>query len=345
MAKVFWWQYLGVRPVWVEITQRPLKDVGSDLNHFNKRTWPLLAEAQRGDHVLHWYSKMGCFVGCSEISDSKVDIQGEDHFRYLTNFTQFPDTAISLPALRMNWTKIQKCHDDHSARVPKGSSLLFPFAPYAKTWKRLQPQLNYLTVAPPELTALLGSIYEAHRKGSKLYKSWSELGLGGTNVVVKIPKPVYQRVDELVTIAQGEVRIPDTAELEESTRMHRRLQNQAAVWLQKKGLAPFGAQPRDPLPVDIQWHRGSIHVVGEVKSLKLENETAQMRRGIGQVLHYRKLFEDLNTPGVTSVEAALIVSREPDKIWVRLCEDLRIRLAWPSQFGALTYRIEVDRRS
>ena len=110
-------------------------------------------------------------------------------------------------------------------------------------------------------------------------------------------------------------------------------------------MEPFGAQPLDPLPVDIQWRRGSIHVVGEVKSLKPENETAQMRRGIGQVLHYRKLFQELNKPGVTSVEAALIVSRKPDKIWVRLCEDLRIRLAWPSQFGALTYRIEVDRES
>ena len=343
MAKTFWWRHLGVRPVWVEITRRPNDDIGTDLNHFNERTWPLLEEAKRGDRVLHWDSKRGCFVGCSEISDSKVDIKGEDHYRYLKNFSQFPISAISLQALRLNWTRIQKCHDDHSARVPKGSSLLFPFAPYAKTWKRLQPQLNYLTVAPPELAALLGSIYEAHRKGSKLYKSWSTLGLGGTNVAVKIPKPVYERVDELVTIAQGQVQVPDAAELEKSTRIHRQVQNQVADWLQNKGLEPLGAQPLDPLPVDIQWRSGSIHVVGEVKSLKTENETAQMRRGIGQVLHYRKLFEDLNKPGVTSVEAALIVSRKPDEIWVRLCEDLRIRLAWPSQFGALTYRIEVDR--
>jgi len=345
MAKTFWWRDLGVRPVWVEITQRPLEDVGRDLNHSYKRTWPLLADARRGDHVLHWYSKMGCFVGCSEVSDSDVDIRGKDHYRYLTNFTQFPDAAISLEALRLNWKKIQKCHDNHANRVPKGMSPLFPFAPYAKTWKRLQPQLNYLTAAPPELTALLGSIYEAHRKGSKLYKSWSALGLGGTNIVVETSKPTYERADELVSIAQGEVRVPDAAELEKSTRIHRRVQNQAADWLQKKGLEPFGAQPLDPLPVDIQWRRGSIHVVGEVKSLKPENETAQMRRGIGQVLHYRKLFQELNKPGVTSVEAALIVSRKPDKIWVRLCEDLRIRLAWPSQFGALTYRIEVDRES
>jgi hypothetical protein len=148
-----------------------------------------------------------------------------------------------------------------------------------------------------------------------------------------------------VTITQGQVQVPDAAELEKSTRIHRQVQNQVADWLQNKGLEPLGAQPLDPLPVDIQWHSGSIHVVGEVKSLKSENETAQMRRGIGQVLHYRKLFEDLNKPGVTSVEAALIVSRKPDDIWVRLCEDLRIRLAWPSQFGALTYRIEVDRPS
>jgi hypothetical protein len=39
----------------------------------------------------------------------------------------------------------------------------------------------------------------------------------------------------------------------------------------------------------------------------------------------------------------LIVSRKPDEIWLRLCADLEIRLAWPKKFRNLTYRIEVDR--
>ena len=66
---------------------------------------------------------------------------------------------------------------------------------------------------------------------------------------------------------------------------------------------------------------------------------------VGQVLHHRKLFGELGEPRVTSVEAALTVSRKPDDNWVRLCEDLQIRLSWPSQFGTITYRIEADRGS
>lgn len=102
-----------------------------------------------------------------------------------------------------------------------------------------------------------------------------------------------------------------------------------------QGLHPFGSQPLDPLPVDIQWIDGTVHVVGEVKSLKRDNELAQMRRGIGQVLHYRKLFESQARHGSRRVEAALIVSRKPDNIWLALCADLRIRLAWPRRFDRL----------
>ena len=41
----------------------------------------------------------------------------------------------------------------------------------------------------------------------------------------------------------------------------------------------------------------------------------------------------------------LIVSLKHDDTWVRSCGDLRICLAWPSQFGTLTSCIEVDRES
>jgi len=340
----YWWDELGIRPVWVEITRRPNDDIGVDLNHFNKRTFPLLEAARKGDRVLHWDSKRGCFVGCSQIADSKVDAKSGSRFRYLSSFVQFPESALTLDALRRNHQRIRRAKENLNAQLSDKKSLLFPFAKYAKTWKRLQPQLNYLTAAPPELVAILGAIYEAYRKGSSLYRSWGDLGLGPTNVSVALPasKPNYKRADELITIDDSGVHIPNTKELEKSAREHSRLQNQAADWLHARGFDAVGNQPLDPLPVDIQWANGSVHVVAEVKSLKSENEVAQMRRGIGQVLHYRKLFEEQKRTGVKQVEAALIVSRKPDEIWVRLCADLRIRLAWPSQFGNLTYRIEVD---
>jgi hypothetical protein len=328
----------------VEITRRPNDDIGVDINHFNKRTFSLLESARKGDFVLHWDSKRGCFVGRSRIADTAVYSKDGSRFRDLTDFVQFPETALKLETLRHNHSKIRTAREKLEARVGSGMSLMFPLVPYAKTWERLQMQMYYLTAAPPELVMILGAIYEAHRKGSKLYRSWNDLGLGPTNITVTMPavKVEYRRADELVSIDDGGIRVPSSKELEKSHREHSRLQNQAADWLTSKGLEPFGSQPLDPLPVDIQWINGAVHVVGEVKSLKRENEVAQMRRGIGQVLHYKKLFEDARRSGKQKVDAALIVSRKPDKAWVELCADLRIRLAWPSQFGNLTYRVELD---
>jgi len=340
----FWWDTLGIRPIWVEITRRPNDEIGVDINHFNRRTFPLLESARKGDFVLHWDSKRGCFVGRSRIADTAVYSKDGSRVRDLTDFVQFPETALTLEALRSNHAKIRAVKERLESRVASAVSLLFPLAPYAGTWARLQPQLNYLTVAPPELVAILGAIYEAHRKGSKLYRPWNDLGFEPTNVSVAMPavKPEYRRADELVSIGHGEIRVPNGKELEKSYREHSRLQNQAADWLTSEGLKPFGSQPLDPLPVDIQWINGAVHVVGEVKSLKRENEVAQMRRGIGQVLHYKKLFENAHRSREQQVEAALIVSRKPDDVWLELCADLRIRLAWPSQFGNLTRRIKLN---
>lgn len=345
VARRYWWDELGTRPVWVEITRRPNDDIGVDLNHYNKRTFPLLEAARKGDQVLHWDSKRGCFVGCSQIADTKVDVKRKNRFRYLSDFVQFPETALTLESLRKNAAKVRRAKQNLENQVSGKGSQFFPFAQYAKTWEKLQPQLNYLTAAPPELVAILGAIYEADRKGSSLYRSWEDLGLGLTNVTVALPikKLDYKRADELLVIDDSGLRVPNTKELEKSARAHSRLQNQAADWLNARGLNAIGNQPLDPLPVDIQWKSGSVHVVAEVKSLKHGNEVAQMRRGIGQVLHYRKLFEEEKRSGTTKVEAALIVSREPDEIWIRLCTDLEIRLAWPKKFRNLTYRIEVDR--
>jgi hypothetical protein len=255
----------------------------------------------------------------------------------LTDFIQFPETALTLETLRMNYAKIRLARRRLETEAGSTASLMFPFVPYAKTWQRLQMQMYYLAAAPPELVAILGSIYETHRRGSKLSQSWSDLGLGPTNIAVSFPtsKREYQRADELVTIDDSGVRVPNSKELEKSYREHSRLQNRTADWLASRGFKPFGSQPLDPLPVDIQWIRGAVHVVGEVKSLRRDNEVAQMRRGIGQVLHYKKLFETAGRPTNHRVEAALIVSREPDAVWVELCKDLKIRLAWPGRFEDL----------
>ena len=326
--------------MWVEITKRPNDDIGFDLNHFNKRSFPLLIAAKQNDLFLHWDSKRGCIVGCSQIADTRVTVRGPLRYRMLKNFVQFPETAITLAALRLNHAKIQSCHNKLAKQVPSVKSLLFPFTKYAKQWSRLQPQLNYLTAAPPELVEVLGGIYEKNRDGSTLYKSWLKLGFGGADGGIKTPVNKYVRVDEFTTITPGGMpRLLNAKELEKSIRVHQRLQNQVADWLTNQGLLPSGRKSFDPLPVDIQWVNGDTHVVGEVKSIKSENETAQMRRGIGQVLHYKKLFEDQINSDKKTIQAALIVSHKPDEIWIRLCKDLKIINAWPKKFDRLLRRI------
>jgi len=344
IAKRYWWDELGIRPVWVEITRRPPEDIGININHYNTHTFGLLDSAAKNDHVLHWSSTLGRVYGCSTVSDAASFTKDGSRHRRLTDFVRFPELAITLDSIRRNHAKIRKVEESLATRSAHHSSLHYPFAPYGGSWQHLRPQLKYLTAAPPELVAILGSIYEARRKGSSVLRSWASLGLGPTNIGVELPNPqlTYKTADELVVFNSKGLPIFDSGELEKSAREHSRLQNQAADWLKNNGIQVGGSQSGDPLPVDIQWASGSIHVIGEVKSLKSENEVAQMRRGIGQVLHYRKLFEEQKRTGVKQVEAALIVSRKPDDIWVRLCADLRIRLAWPSQFGNLTYQIEVD---
>lgn len=177
----YWWEVDGVRPVWVEITRRPNDDIGVDLNHDNPRTFPLLKAALRGDYVLHWDSKRGCFVGRSRIADSTVVVRSGNHRRDLSDFIQFPESAVTLDALRKNYKKIRTTKKRLEARVTPGTPLQFPVAPYGGTWAKLRPQLNYLTVAPPDFVSILGAIYEAHRRGDVLYRSWSDLGLRAAN--------------------------------------------------------------------------------------------------------------------------------------------------------------------
>ena len=71
--------------------------------------------------------------------------------------------------------------------------------------------------------------------------------------------------------------------------------------------------------------------VAEVKSLTEQNETVQLRLGLGQVLHYRHELESL-CPGRT-VRPLLVVARRPTgSAWPGLCERLGIVLSWPPDF-------------
>jgi hypothetical protein len=64
--------------------------------------------------------------------------------------------------------------------------------------------------------------------------------------------------------------------------------------------------------------------VAEVKSITADNEEAQLRLGLGQVLRYRRRLSAL---GHDRVVAVLVPERQPcDPSWRELCQDLGVVL-------------------
>jgi hypothetical protein len=85
---------------------------------------------------------------------------------------------------------------------------------------------------------------------------------------------------------------------------------------------------------DLAWMTpaGSLYVA-EVKSLTGQNENAQLRLGLGQVLDYAQFLE---AAGHTVTGTVLAVERPPrDKRWVDVCKRAGVTLVWPSTMNSL----------
>jgi hypothetical protein len=341
MSKSYWWNELQVRPVWVEITRRPNDDIGVDLTHHNSspKAFELLGEPEPGDKVLHWDSKRQQFVGVSTVDTPAYRSKGS-RIVTLKNFTGLPKDSLSLEKIRPHGQKISQIRD---ALSPKNESVYFPLQPYGPSgWDMLRPALAYLTAAPSELVALLGGIYERSLQNNSVAPNWTQLQLGRVTPtsVSKNGKAKdedfkrYLRANEdLIVTDSGKILSPDRSLLQAAHRQHNALQNKLAKWLQVQGLHPESQRAMDKYPIDIQWRIGSTLYVAEVKSISSSNQSSQIRRGIGQVLHYRFLadrqHENLN------VVAALILPRKPDTDWLEVCGDVDILVAWPSAFERL----------
>ena len=137
----------------------------------------------------------------------------------------------------------------------------------------------------------------------------------------------YQPKDEnfQTSVAKTWEHDPDT--VDRGTASHRRLQNELARLAAKNGL-----KPEDRGNIDVAWIDRNTLVVIEVKSTTPQNETKQLRLGLGQVLDY----QDVEARGFDSVRAVLAIEQPPsDERWIRLCARHDVELVWRETFSSL----------
>ena len=331
-----WWQRETAQRVWIEITRRPNDDIGVDLRHDTTQVLKLLKIVKKGDKVIHWDSKRGCFVGVSTVRDSKPRKIGADTGVLLSNFIQFPKAILTLEQIRSQWRLIKKIHD---AEFIQGESLYFPLIPYgADKWKSLRPRLAYLAIAPPELVNVFAAIYK-QQFDPRLSPTWESYGIPTESLpsitkLKKKPVPRYVKANENQRDVAANWLTSNEA-LVKATAQHNKLQNSLSTWLTKNGYEPDSTRAMDKLIVDIKWRNANIVCVCEVKTLGAE-ESNQLRLGLGQVLSYRfetKRIENLERK--TVVKAVLAIDKKPaknSKLWEDLCQELDVLLIWPGQF-------------
>lgn len=333
-----------LRPVWVEVTRRPNDDIGVDLNHdrSSPRPYRLLAEPAPGDRVLHWDSKRQQFVGTSVVRQGHRD-SGTNRRVELKDFRGFPDGSLTLRMIQRHGMAVEKIRD--SLDTSNGPAH-YPFTPYGSAgWKRVRPAQAYLSVAPADLVSLLGGIYDSARRENPVIPAWADYGLGSTRRLPSSDSAMsaafrrYVEANEDITVtAQNEAKLRNDKALQTAYRQHNTLQNRLATWLRAHGVTPESKRALDKYPVDIQWQVGTKLFVAEVKSLTKSNEMSQLRRGLGQILHYRYLaaarYPELD------VVAVLIVPRSPatSDDWRAVCRHAEVLLAWPPRFDKLLTR-------
>lgn len=85
---------------------------------------------------------------------------------------------------------------------------------------------------------------------------------------------------------------------------------------------------------DLAWEFDKSWWVAEIKSLTPENETCQIRLGLGQVLGYRHTLEAILAE---RVDAVLALEGKPatGAHWMGVCRDANVTLTWPP-FAILT---------
>jgi hypothetical protein len=137
----------------------------------------------------------------------------------------------------------------------------------------------------------------------------------------------FRRRDEDVEVTSREAvtsRDPDAAG--RGLRAHNRLQNRLSDLVEAAGYTPIDPEsPIDPA-FDLAWFVEQTLFVVEVKSCTQDNQTQQLRLGIGQVLDY----EDTLLARGHTVQPVLYLEQQPgDLRWSGLTRRHGIQLIWP----------------
>lgn len=84
---------------------------------------------------------------------------------------------------------------------------------------------------------------------------------------------------------------------------------------------------------DLSWTAASITYICEIKSLTAQNESDQIRLGLGQVLGYRWTARQARP--TEALRAVLVTEAEPkDQAWVHICNHVDVTLTWPDRLVA-----------
>lgn len=335
-----WWKDLPSERYWLETTDRP--DIGTDLHapQFDKNnntnwSYTLLCELNEGDIVFHYDIGKKAIVGWSRVTGNYYSDKfewashaGSKGYRgkpYLRpgwrrglDGPYWLNTYLTLQDIRQAQESLQLLRDTLVEKF--GTPLYFPFELSKK--RDLRPTQFYITKIPFELLQLFPSLYEVAQIADD------------SNPTPIVPYPMitaqelgydYRNAAEDVAPLQRKLFTVDPAVMERSLKGHAQTQNLVAKHLNRRGLIPRSPMPGEP-QYDIAWLSNDEIFVAEIKSLTNQNEEAQLRLGLGQLLRYRSLLKQKGK----LVLAFLIVERAPsDLTWIDACEDVGIRLLWP----------------
>ena len=124
----------------------------------------------------------------------------------------------------------------------------------------------------------------------------------------------------------------DPAAIDRGLAGHKTTLNKLGDAVRAAGFRPY--RGKGTRTCDLTWHTSGGWYVAEVKSLTGQNETPQLRLGLGQVLDYRQAFVDAGKPVAGLV---LAVEWEPTDSarWVEVCREAEVTLVWPKTMRKL----------
>jgi hypothetical protein len=140
----------------------------------------------------------------------------------------------------------------------------------------------------------------------------------------------YREANEATASVPRDAFTIDPNKIDRGLRGHATTQNALAALIRSRGLSPLSPTSATA-NYDLAWEDTNLYVA-EVKSLTAQNQTQQLRLGLGQVLDYRAL---LQAPSRTVIPVLAVEMEPTDKRWKALCDSLDVILTWPPEFPGL----------